>query len=168
MIRLRRTLIIFIILILIILATNTVFAAEIDKTNYNPDNIKTNSPSIILLDAKTGKILYSKDAFKRMYPASTTKLMTAILTLENCKLTDEATVSHNAIYSIPIGYSHASLKEGEKLTIEQLLNILLIPSANDAAIVLAEHIAGSEEKFVEMMNAKAKELRLFRYTFRKS
>lgn len=156
--RLCRTVIIFIILILIILPINVALATEIDKTNYNPDNLKTNSSSIILMDAKTGKILYSKDAFKRMYPASTTKLMTAILTLENCKLTDVATVSHNAIYSIPIGYSHASLKEGEKLTIEQLLNVLLIPSANDAAIVLAEHIAGSEEKFAEMMNEKAKAL----------
>lgn len=156
--RLCRTIIIYIILILIILPINIALAAEIDKTNYEPDNLKTNSPSVILMDAKTGKILYSKDAFKRMYPASTTKLMTAILTLENCKLTDVATVSHNAIYSIPIGYSHASLKEGEKLTIEQLLNVLLIPSANDAAIVLAEHIAGSEEKFADMMNEKAKEL----------
>lgn len=156
--RLSKTLIIFIILIMIFLPTSTVLAAEIDKTDYNPDKLTTNSPSVLLMDAKTGKILYSKDAFKRMYPASTTKLMTAILTLENCELTDVATVSHNAIYSIPIGYTHANLREGEKLTIEQLLNILLIPSANDAAIVLAEHIAGSEEKFIEMMNAKAKEL----------
>lgn len=154
-----RTVIILTIIIILFLPINTILGVDnIDKKNYNPDNLTTNSPSIILMDAKTGKILYSKDAFKRRYPASTTKLMTAILTLENCKLTDVATVSHNAIYSIPVGYSHASLKEGEKLTIEQLLNVLLIPSANDAAIVLAEHIAGSEEKFAEMMNNKAKEL----------
>lgn len=93
-----------------------------------------------------------------MYPASTTKLMTAILTLENCELTDVATVSHNAVYSIPSGYAHASLVEGEELTIEELLNLLLIPSANDAAIVLAEHIAGSVEDFATMMNEKAEEL----------
>lgn len=135
-----------------------ILATEIDKTDYNPYNLTTKSPSIILVDAKTGKILYSKDAFKRMYPASTTKLMTAILTLENCKLDDIVTVSHNAIFSIPVGYSHASLKEGEQLTVEQLLNVLLIPSANDAAVALAEHIAGSVEEFAEMMNNKAKEL----------
>jgi len=84
--------------------------------------------------------------------------MTAILTLEHCNLTDTATVSHDAIYSVPIGYAHAYLKEGEVLTIEQLLHVLLIPSANDAANVLAEHIAGSISSFSTMMNTKALEL----------
>ena len=84
--------------------------------------------------------------------------MTAILTLEHCELTDTAVVSHDAIYSIPVGYSHAYLVEGEILTIEQLLHILLIPSANDAANVLAEHIAGSVSSFATMMNTKALEL----------
>lgn len=84
--------------------------------------------------------------------------MTAILTLEHCNLTDTATVSHNAIYSVPLGYTHAYLVEGEVLTIEQLLHILLIPSANDAANVLAEHIAGSISSFSTMMNTKALEL----------
>ena len=154
-----KSLIIFIvILVIFFLPINVAFATNIDTSDYNPDKIKTNSPSVILTDANTGKILYSKNAFEKRFPASTTKLMTAILTLENCKLSDVATVSHNAIFSIPIGYSHASLKEGEKLTIEQLLNVLLIPSANDAAVVLAEHIAGSVENFSEMMNNKAKEL----------
>ena len=154
-----KSLIIFIvILVIFFLPINVAFATNIDTSDYNPDKIKTNSPSVILTDANTGKILYSKSAFEKRFPASTTKLMTAILTLENCELSDVATVSHNAIFSIPIGYSHASLKEGEKLTIEQLLNVLLIPSANDAAVVLAEHIAGSVENFSEMMNNKAKEL----------
>ena len=136
---------------------NSIFAAKTSK-DVNIDDIDTYSSACLLMDAKTGEILYAKNAYKKMYPASTTKLMTAILTLENCKLTDVATVSHYSIYSIPIGYSHANLREGEELTIEQLLNVLLIPSANDSAIVLAEHIAGSEEAFCEMMNKKAKEL----------
>lgn len=101
------------------------------------DAPETYSGADILLDLNTSKILYSKNADEKMYPASTTKVMTAILTLENCKLTDVATVSHNAVFSIPSGYSIASLREGEELTIEQLLNVLLIPSANDAAVVLA-------------------------------
>lgn len=84
--------------------------------------------------------------------------MTAILALEHCELTDTATVSHNAVYSVPVGYTHAYLVEGEVLTIEQLLNVLLIPSANDAANVLAEHIAGSIDSFATMMNTKALEL----------
>lgn len=153
-----RKIIIFTLIFIMMILPITILAADINTDDYNPDNITTNSPSVILMDAKTGKILYSKNAFEKRFPASTTKLMTAILTLENCKLTDVATVSHNAIYSIPVGYSHASLQEGEELTIEQLLNVLMIPSANDAAIVLAEHIAGSVEKFADMMNNKAKEL----------
>ena len=147
-----------IIFIMLLLPINTILAANIDTKDINPDKLTTKSTSILLIDPETGKILYSKNAFEKKYPASTTKLMTAILTLENCKLDEVATVSHNAIYSIPVGYSHASLQEGEKLTVEQLLNVLLIPSANDAAVVLAEHIAGSVEKFADMMNAKAKEL----------
>lgn len=73
------------------------------------------------MDTKSDKILYAKNAYEKMYPASTTKLMTAILTLENCKLTDTAIVSHNAIFSIPVGYSHANLQEGEELTIEPII-----------------------------------------------
>ena len=102
--------------------------------------------------------MYEKNADTRMYPASTTKIMTAILTLENCELTDTAVASHEAVFSVPVGYSHANIQEGEELTIEQLLNVLLIPSANEAAFVLAEHIAGSVEAFSDMMNEKAKEL----------
>lgn len=148
-----------IVIILLLTSSCSVFATDIEvNSNVNVSEINVSSPSVILLDSKTGKILYSKNPYRKMYPASTTKLMTAILALENCKLTDTATVSHEAIFSIPSGYSHASLKEGEELTIEQLLNVLLIPSANDAAIVLAEHIAGSVDNFSIMMNNKAKEL----------
>lgn len=122
------------------------------------ESLKLYTPSCILIETSTGKILYEKNANEVRYPASTTKIMTAILTLEKCKLTDTATVSHNAVFSIPLGYTHANLREGEKLTIEQLLNALLIPSANDAAVVLAEHISGSTEEFANLMNEKAKEL----------
>ncbi len=153
-----RKIAIFTIIFILIIMPITILATDINTNDYNPDNITTNSPSVILMDAKTGKILYSKNAFEQRYPASTTKIMTAILALENCKLTDVATVSHDAIFNVPVGYSHASLQEGEMLTIEQLLNVLLIPSANDAAFVLAEHIAGSVDNFSEMMNNKAKEI----------
>ena len=153
-----RKIAIFTIIFILIIMPITILATDINTNDYNPDNITTNSPSVILMDSKTGKILYSKNAFEQRYPASTTKIMTAILALENCKLTDVATVSHDAIFNVPVGYSHASLQEGEMLTIEQLLNVLLIPSANDAAFVLAEHIAGSVDNFSEMMNNKAKEI----------
>ena len=143
-------------------STNINLATDADINSYNTtvnSNIpSTYSPSCILMDQNSGKILYSKNANTKMYPASTTKIMTAILTLENCNLDEVATASHNAVYSIPYSYSVATIQEGEELTIEQLLNVLLIPSANDAAVVLAEHIAGSVEAFADMMNNKAVEI----------
>ena len=169
----RFLLILFIILITLntfVLAEGTTDGSEapdttdaIAETNSAEEGTASNipstySPSTLLMDLDSGKILYSKNANTRMYPASTTKIMTAILTIENCQLTDTAIASHNAIYSVPSGYSHANIQEGEELTIEQLLNVLLIPSANDAAFVLAEHIAGSVEAFADMMNAKAVEI----------
>ena len=116
------------------------------------------APSCILMESETEKILYSKNANEKMYPASTTKVMTAILALEKCNLSDIVTVSHNAIFDVPVGYSNANLKEGEKLTVEDLLYALLIPSANDAAFALAEHISGTVEEFSNLMNQKAKEI----------
>lgn len=118
------------------------------------------SEAAFLMDNKTEKILYEKNSEKRMYPASTTKIVTAILALENCKLDDVVTVSYNAVMAVPEGYSTANLQIGEQLTVEQLLQVLLIPSANDAANVLAEHVGGSIDSFVSMMNTKANELGL--------
>lgn len=139
-------------------ATSDSSASDSITSGASASVLSTYSPSCLLMDATSGSVLYSKNANTKMYPASTTKIMTAILTLENCSLSDVAVASHNAIFSIPSGYSIANIQEGEELTIEQLLNVLLIPSANDAAIVLAEHIAGSVEAFADMMNAKALEL----------
>lgn len=141
---------IFILFFIIFTFSKASFAENSDITTY--------SPKVLVMEASTGKVIYEKDGYSKSYPASTTKIMTAILTLEHCKLTDTATVSHEAIFTVPVGYSHAYLQEGEELTIEQLLHVLLIPSANDAANVLAEHIAGSISSFTTMMNTKALEL----------
>ncbi len=127
--------------------------------------IETYSPSCLLMELNTGKILYEKNINEKMYPASTTKLMTAILAVENCKLDDIATVSYNAISIVPDGYSTALLKEGEEVSIENLLNVMLVPSANDAANVVAEHVSGSIEEFAKLMNKKAKELGLKNSSF---
>ncbi len=118
------------------------------------------SQAAILIDNKTGKILYSKNENEKMYPASTTKIVTAILTLENCHLDELVTISYDTVMSIPDGYSSASLQIGEQLTIEQLLQLLLVHSANDAANALAEYVGGSVESFVSMMNTKIHELGL--------
>lgn len=144
--------ILFLISIFLFIFINTSFA--------NNDNLDIYSPSCILIDSDSGKILYEKNAYKKMYPASTTKIMTAILTLENCKLDELVTVSDNAVSleSVPETYTRADIQAGEILTVENLLNVLLIPSANDAAIALAEHVSGSVSEFSNLMNKKAKEL----------
>lgn len=116
------------------------------------------SSAAILVEASTGKILYEKNAYEKMYPASTTKILTAILTLENCDLEEKATVSHNAVYSIPSGYVNCNLQEGEEIPIKDLMYALMVKSANDAAVVLAEHIGGSVEGFANQMNEKAKQI----------
>lgn len=116
------------------------------------------SPSALIMDYKSGKILYEKNIYEKRYPASLTKVMTAIVVLENCKLDEVATVSYNAVMTLSSGYVTANLQIGEELTIEQLLYVLMVGSSNDAAIVLAEHISGSVEAFSELMNNKAKEI----------
>lgn len=124
--------------------------------SYGAD-FNVNSQAAILFNSNTGKILYEKNAYQKMYPASTTKIMTAILVLENCSLDDTAVVSENSI-NLPSGYVGASLQVGEILTINDLLHLLLVASANDAATVLAEHTSGSVDKFANMMNLKANEI----------
>ena len=109
----------------------------------------------IVLDAVSGKVLYEKACHARMSPASTTKIMTAILALENSKLTDTCTASARACKT-PFGNLH--LKPGETLDLQDLMCATILRSANDGAICIAEHVAGSVPKFARMMNAKAKEI----------
>lgn len=128
-------------------------------SSFAEDNVpEMYSPSALLMDYNTGKILYEKNINEKMYPASLTKVLTAIVVLENSSLDDKATVSYDAVMSIPYGYVTANLQVDEELTVEELLYVLMVGSSNDAAIVLAEHIAGSVESFSEMMNEKAKEI----------
>lgn len=114
--------------------------------------------AIYSVEVSTGKVLFEKNAHEKKFPASTTKVMTALLVLENCELTDKATASYNAISIIPSGYSTAHIQVGETLTIEDLLYALMLPSANEAANILAEHVAGSISSFATMMNTRAEEL----------
>lgn len=146
----------FCICLFLLLLLSTVFSPF---TNANEDNsFNISSPVALLMDASSGKILYEKNMTKKRYPASLTKVMTAIVVLENCNLEDTATVSYDAVMSLSSGYVTANLQIGEELTIEQLLYVLMVGSSNDAAIVLAEHISGSVEEFSKLMNQKAKEI----------
>lgn len=116
------------------------------------------SKAAVLMDFNSGKMLYEKNINEKIYPASITKVLTAILTVENCNLSDVVTISNSAISGVEYGYVTANLKAGEELTVEELLNVLLVASANDAALVLAEHVGGSMDNFVSMMNQKAEEI----------
>ena len=140
-------------------AENTI-DAEIIQTNNEKEDIfkQISAPNLLLAEIDSGRILYERNSDEKIYPASITKLMTAILVVENCRLDEIATVSENAVKSVPYGYVNAKLQVDEKLTVENLLNAMLIPSANDAANVLAEHVGGSIESFASMMNTRAREL----------
>lgn len=114
--------------------------------------------SAVLIDADTCTILYEKNSHVKAYPASVTKLMTALLTVENCSLSEIVTFSHDAAHSVTWEDAQIPIEEGEQYTIEDALYALLLPSANDVAYGLAEHIAGSVPAFAEMMNKRAAEL----------
>lgn len=111
--------------------------------------------SAIVMDAESGRILYEKESHKKMGIASTTKIMTALVTLENCNVDECVTVSYNAATTEG---SSMYLKAGEKLTVGDLLYGLMLNSGNDAATALAEHTSGDVEKFALLMNDKARNI----------
>ena len=110
------------------------------------------SRAAVVMDAATGRVLYAKNPELRLMPASTTKLMNALVVIEKARLTDVVTVSRNAANAAP---TRAGLRAGDRVTIETLLYAALMKSANDAAVALAEAVAGSEDEFVALMNMKA-------------
>lgn len=136
-------------------------SAEGEEENSKVD-MGLDCRSAILMEATTGEVLYEMNADEALPPASVTKVMTLLLVMEaiadgRLKLDDTVTASAHAC---SMGGSQIYLKEGEQMSVEDLLKSVIIASANDAALALAEHIAGSETAFVEMMNKKAKELGL--------
>ena len=112
-----------------------------------------------LFDIANSNVIYSYNIHKKLYPASTTKIMTALLCLEKGNLEDEVVISKTAsAASFPIEAQVCGLVEGEKWKLNDLLNALMLYSGNDAATAIAEHIAGTQEEFVAMMNQRAHEL----------
>lgn len=160
-------LLIFLVLVLLITITNCQSISYADNltdnsiSNYtvpSQNNLSLYSEAGILIDSKTGKVLYGKNENVKMFPASTTKILTAIITIENCNLSDKVTASREAIISIPPGYSNAEIQPNDTISVQDLLNVFLIHSANEAGYILAEHISGSIENFANLMNKKAKEI----------
>jgi len=142
---LRRVLVMFLVLLFV--------TVGVSMKLWAAPNIEGNA--YILIDGKTGQVLYGKEIDQKLNPASTTKIMTTIIALEKGNLQDMVTISKN----VPlVEGTKVYLREGEKIELEKLLNAAMIHSANDAALAIAEHIGGSQEKFAQMMNEKAKEI----------
>ncbi len=118
----------------------------------SPDLEKLTAQAVILIEADTGKVIYEKNAKGKMYPASTTKIMTTILALEKGNLNDVITVSENAA---GIEGSSMELVAGDQLPMLDALYGIMMLSGNDASIAVAEHISGSVEDFAKVMNEKA-------------
>ena len=126
--------------------------------------LASNSPALdataaLLVSPDSGMVLYSKNADQKRYPASTTKIITALLTLENVSNLDETVTSEAVDFeNVTADSSNAGILLGEQVTVRDLLYALMLPSANEAAFMLARHVGGSWEQFVDMMNDRAAEL----------
>ena len=142
----KYSLVIAILLILNMSCLPTISLAE------PPEN---SARAAVLMEVETGRVLYEKNPHEKLPMASTTKIMTAILALENSQLSDIVTVSSNAS---GVEGSSLYLAVGERLTMEQLLYGLMLRSGNDAAVAIAEHVGKSQEGFADMMNKKAREI----------
>jgi len=132
-----------------------------------PSDLKITAPSAILLEKETGTIIYEKNADEKLEPASVTKVMTILLTVEAIeagKITLDDMLTTSA-YAASMGGSQIFLEEGEKMSVRDLLKSVVVSSANDAAVVLAEAISGSESVFVGKMNERAARLGMTNTTF---
>lgn len=139
------------------------FAAPAESTQSESASdtaVSVPVPSALVMEKTSGKVLYEKNAHEHMPPASVTKIMTLLLTVEEIeagRLSEDDTVTGSS-HALSMGGSQIWLKEGETLTVGEMLKAVAIVSANDCAVALGEHIAGSEEAFVARMNKRAAEL----------
>lgn len=123
-----------------------------------PEGPVVSAESAILMEINTGTILYEKNIHEHQYPASTTKILTALIASEQCSMDEIVTFSHDAVFGIPVGSNHVAMDEGDTLSMELCLDAILIRSANEVSYAVAEHIGGSWSGFADMMNQRAKEL----------
>ena len=126
--------------------------------SFWPSAISIEADGGILMEAQTGTVLFAKNADQPYYPASITKILTALIVLEHCSLDEEVTFSHDDVYNVEVGSSTAGIDEGDVLTVRDCLYALMLASANESANALACHVSGSREAFAELMNQTAKSL----------
>ena len=149
-----------------VLATDYEEAAQLRKelpveTNEIPGwphGPEITAEAAIVLEANTGTILYGKNIHEELYPASTTKIMTCLLAVENASLSDQVKFSSEAVFSVPAGGSNIGMDVGQSITLEQALYGIMVGSANEVANAVGEHVSGSIDAFVDLMNKRAKEL----------
>lgn len=130
-----------------------------DIVNW-PTGPDINAESAFLIEANTGVILYAKNPHEKLYPASTTKLITALLAAENSEMSDIVTFSHDAVFSLEPGSSNIGIDPGQAMTMKECLYGIMVGSANEVANAVAEHVGGSMDGFVDMMNERVKDLGL--------
>lgn len=123
-----------------------------------PEGPMIEAQAAIVMDAGSNSILYEKNIDQELYPASITKVMTVLVALENASLDDTVTFSENAVLNLEEGSSHIGIRPGEKLTMRQCLYAIMLASANEVSNAVAEHISGSVDEFVKLMNEKAAKL----------
>lgn len=133
------------------------YPIESNETTGWPQGPEIESAGAVVMDLDTGTYIYSKNATSTMYPASTTKIMTTLLLVENCDLDDEITFS-DIVYDLEEGSSHLGIQPGEKMTLRDAAYGIMLASANDISNGVAEYMGGSIAGFADMMNAKAEEL----------
>lgn len=137
------------------------FAADLSVIPLGEDkgaDKKLTAESVLLVDSTDNEVVYADNIYQKMYPASITKIVTALVALKNSDLEDIVTISHNAANIKEPGAKLCGFKEGCTITMRELLTAFLVYSGNDAGVAIAEHIAGSVDKFAEMMNEEAKEI----------
>ena len=157
----RRFFSLFFLLVLMASLVLTPASAADEESGVTPPEL--HCEAMLLVDANTGRMVYGKNEHKQMYPASLTKIMTALLVLEavdsgQLSLDQQITATESAMEGLAADGSTAGIQAGEILTVEQLLQCMLIVSANEACNILAEQVSGSVDAFVDAMNAKAEAL----------
>ena len=145
-------------LLLTVIFTLSLFPAAAYAAPGWPADVAIEADGGIVMDADSGAVLFGKNLHETYYPASITKVLTALIVLEHCSLDEEVTFSYDAVYNVESGSSNAGIDEGDVLTVRDCLYALLLQSANEAANALAEHVSGSREAFAELMNETAASL----------
>jgi D-alanyl-D-alanine carboxypeptidase len=131
---------------------------SVQAKDYWPKGPQIQGEAAIVMEASTGTILYKKNINKKLYPASITKILTTLIALENCSLDEKVTFSYDSVHNIDKDSTHIWRDVDEVMTLEECLYGVMLGSANDCAYAVAEHVGGSYDKFIKMMNKKAKEL----------